>query len=91
MEQQQVTRLTRSDLINWAETKAAEGLLPELIRRLVVASNTTLEMIVMPYGDSVGRSGLDGYVSAKTASSYVSEGESVWEFGRNKGHVRNQR
>ncbi|QDV85890.1 hypothetical protein [Planctomycetes bacterium TBK1r] len=82
-----MTRLTRSDLITWADTKAAEGLFPELIRRLVVASNQTVEVIVMPYGDSVGRSGLDGYVLAKNGSKYVPEGESVWEFGTNKDHV----
>ncbi len=38
----------------------------------------------MPYGNSVGRSGLDGYVRAKIASEYVPDGESVWEFGTNK-------
>ncbi len=83
-----MTRLTRTDLINWADTKLAEGQLPELIRRLIVASNRTVDAVVMPYGDSVGRSGLDGYVSAAVASPYVAAGESVWEFGRNKGHVR---
>jgi len=82
-----VTRLTKTDLINWADTKLSEGQLPELIRRLIIASNQTLEAVVVPYGNSVGRSGLDGYVRATVGSSYVAAGESVWEFGTNKDHV----
>ena len=83
-----MTHLTRMDLINWADSKLAEGQLPQLIHRLIMASNQAVETIVMPYGDSVGRSGLDGYVRAICASSYVPEGESVWECGRNKRHVQ---
>ncbi len=83
-----MTRLTRTDLINWADTTQARGQLPELIRRLVLASNQTVEALEMPYGDSIGRSGLDGYVRATVASPYVVVGESVWEFGTNKDHVR---
>lgn len=82
-----MTRLSRSDLISWADTKSSEGQLPELIRRLIVASNPTIEAILLPFGDSVGRSGLDGYVVAKCGSKYVPEGASIWEFGTNKDHV----
>lgn len=82
-----MTRLTRTDLLNWADTKASEGLLPELIRRLIIVSGHTLETIVMPYGDSVGRSGLDGFVRVEKASAYIPEGESVWELGTNKDHI----
>lgn len=82
-----MTRLTRNDLINWADTKSAELQLPELVRRLIVASNRNLDVVVVPYGDSVGRSGLDGYVRASVASPYVTAGGSVWEIGRNKDHV----
>ncbi len=82
-----MTVLTRTDIFSWADTKHAEGQLPELIRRLVVASNQTLNALVMPYGDSVGRSGLDGYIHAGNASTYIPDGESVWELGTNKNHV----
>lgn len=82
-----VSRLTRTDLLNWADTKASEGLLPELIRRLIIVSKHTLEKIVMPYGDSVGRSGLDGFVRVEKASAYIPEGESIWEMGTNKNHI----
>ena len=64
-----MTRLTRTDLITWADTKDAEGLLPELIRRLILGSNHTVDSIVLPYGDSIGRSGLDGFVHALSASA----------------------
>ncbi|MEZ5944326.1 MAG: hypothetical protein R3C18_23295 [Planctomycetaceae bacterium] len=79
--------LTRMDVINWADTKQCEGQLPELVRRLIVASHDSLEKIVMPFGDSVGRSGLDGFVRATSATAYVATGESVWEMGRNTGHT----
>jgi len=82
-----VTRLTKTDLINWADTKLSEGQLPELIRRLIIASNKTLEAVVVPYGNSVGRSGLDGYVRSSASSAYIAAGESVWELGTNKEHV----
>ncbi len=41
----------------------------------------------MPYGDSVGRSGLDGFVLAASASTYVAAGQSIWELGTNKDKV----
>lgn len=83
-----MSRLSKQDLAEWANTKNAEGQLPELIRRLILASNPSIELIVFPYGDSIGRSGLDGYVRAREASPYVAEGCSVWECGRNKDHLQ---
>lgn len=82
-----MSRLTRMDIINWANTRRAEGQLPELIRRLIVASDCMVDAVIMPYGDSVGRSGLDGYVSAIRATAFVSAGESVWELGTNKDYA----
>ena len=83
-----MTRVSNDDIIDWADTKAAEGQLPELIRRLILASNPTIEEIVFPYGDSVGRSGLDGFVRVKASSPYVAEGDSVWECGRSEGYLQ---
>jgi hypothetical protein len=83
-----VSRLSKQDLAEWANTKNAEGQLPELIRRLILASNPSIELVVFPYGDSIGRSGLDGYVRARESSPYVAEGCSVWECGRNKDHLQ---
>ncbi len=75
------TRLTRDDIIGWANTSAARGLLPQLIHRLITASGAKVDRLTMPFGDSVGRSGLDGFVIASTKSSIVPKGESVWEMG----------
>jgi hypothetical protein len=83
-----VTRVSKSDIIDWAKTQAAEGQLPELIRKLILASNPTIEEIVFPYGDSVGRSGLDGFVRVKASSSFVAEGDSVWECGRSERYLQ---
>ena len=81
-------RFSKRDITDWADTKAAEGKLPELIRKLILASNSSIEFIVFPFGDSVGRSGLDGFVRTGVPSPYVADGESVWECGRNDDHVR---
>jgi hypothetical protein len=83
-----VTRVSKSDIIDWAKTEAAEGQLPELIRKLILASNQTIEEIDFSYGDSVGRSGFDGFVRAKAATNYVADGESVWECGRSENYLR---
>lgn len=82
-----VTRLTKADIVSWADTRLSAEVLPELIRRLIITSNRAIEKMVIPYGNSIGRSGLDGFVHTKIASTFVPDGESIWEFGTNKDHV----
>lgn len=36
-------RISKRDMTEWADTKTAEGQLPELIRRLIVASNRLVD------------------------------------------------
>ena len=64
-----MSALNGTVILSIADTKQAEGQLPDLIRRLVVASNHTVELAVMPYGDSLGRSRLNGFELARSASA----------------------
>ena len=50
--------ITASDLQHWAGTKESEGLMPELIRRLVHSSLSEITRLNMPCGDSVSLPGL---------------------------------
>ena len=75
------THITRDDLFAWANTTAARGRLPQLIHRLIAASNANVEVLSMPFGDSIGRSGLDGFTFTSKSCSIVPEGEAVWEMG----------
>lgn len=58
-----------------------EGLLPEIIKRLIIAGTSDLSSLRIPSGDDIWASGFDGVVSCATANTYVAEGTSVWEFG----------
>ena len=75
------TRITRDDLFAWANTTVAQGQLPQLMHRLIAASNASLEVLSMPFGDSIGRSGLDGFTLTSKPCSIVPEGDAVWEMG----------
>ncbi|MBO9703677.1 MAG: hypothetical protein J7604_25960 [Sporocytophaga sp.] len=70
-------------LSQWADKKECEGLLPELIRRLIIASNKNLLEISIPSGDSIYKPGWDGRCVCDIQSLYVPKGLSFWEFGRN--------
>ena len=44
--------ITALDLQRWADTKESEGLMPELIRRLIHSSLNDIMRLSMPSGDS---------------------------------------
>ena len=76
------TWVTASEIDGWAEATAARTLLPELIRRLVLATvdRTNLERINFPAGEEVQRHGYDGTTSTKIATTHVPQGLCVWEL-----------
>jgi len=76
------TWVTASEIDGWAESIAARTLLPELIRRLVLATveRSNLERINFPAGEEVQRRGYDGTTSAKVATTFVRQGISGWEL-----------
>jgi len=77
--------VSANDIKNWTETnkKTSEVLLPELIRRLVIASipRDKIKKLDFPAGDSTSTIGFDGLLETDVGCPFVSEGLSVWEIG----------
>ena len=74
-----------SEINNWSDTAEAEYRLPELIRRLVLATlPEPPSRIYMPSGSSVRLSGWDGILEARCGNAWAPSGVSGWEFSSNK-------
>lgn len=76
--------ITSTHLKQWADTKECQQLLPELIRRLIEASVTSVDRLSFPSGDAVSIHGWDGIVSCDESIDIVPEGISLWECGATK-------
>src|ERR1700682_5988119 len=60
----------------------AQGVIAELLGRLVAVSVRNPTEKVFPMADSIGQSGADGYLDTTVGfSPFVPEGKSYWEFG----------
>ena len=59
-----------------------EGLLPELVKRLIHNSFPTAKLR-MPSFDDVWAPGFDGVVDCPEDGQFISAGKSIWEFGTN--------
>ena len=68
-----------SEISNWASLPNANHQLPELIRRLILAT-TMPTLLDIPGGSAVWRSGWDGLVEATAGNAWVPKGVSVWEL-----------
>jgi hypothetical protein len=73
-----------TNLIQWADTKSAEGLFPLLLRKLIICSCGTFPDIHLPAGDGVYKPGVDGGCTTEKGGWYVPDGMSIWEFGRSE-------
>ncbi len=77
--------ITENQLDTWVQgnTRQAQGLIVELIWRLVAASAPKPKDRRFPLGDSIGQHGPDGYldVDLPSAHPYVPDGRSFWEIG----------
>jgi len=75
--------ITAGDIKTWLTSKQRHcaQTLPELIRRLILATASTVEEIEFPSGDSVSHSGWDGRLKTPVASTLFPVGTSVWEIG----------
>ena len=65
------------------QKKKSEGLLPEIIKRLIRSSCPDYSYIRAPEEDDIWAPGYDGIVDNGTKTPYVAQGTSVWEFGTN--------
>ena len=69
-----------SEISSWANRPDANHQLPELIRRLILATVPDLSRLDMPSGSAVWLSGWDGQLKAETGNAWVPKGSSVWEL-----------
>ena len=73
-----------SEISNWASLPNANHQLPELIRRLILATTPMPTLLDIPGGSAVWRSGWDGLVEATEGNAWVPKDVSVWEFSCQK-------
>lgn len=78
------TLIDATDLTQWANRRAAQGMLPRVMRRLVHATVACIERIGFPADEGVQLGGWDGIVRVETGNGFVPDGDSVWEIGANR-------
>src|SRR5260221_1549320 len=76
------TWVTAAEIDNWAESTIARGLLPELMRRLILATvdRANLLGINFPAREEVQRHGYDGTTLTDIKTTHVPLGLCVWEL-----------
>ena len=72
-----------SEIVNWADQPDAHHILPELVRRLILATAPLPEFLDIPSGSSVRMPGWDGLLSVSERNTWVPAGASAWEFSCN--------
>ena len=73
-----------SDIVNWADKPEAHHKLPELVRRLILATVPRPSELHMPDGSSVWRPGWDGMLIVENGNTWVPKGASSWEWSCDK-------
>ncbi|MCL5125196.1 MAG: hypothetical protein M1511_11985 [Deltaproteobacteria bacterium] len=76
--------ITENQLDEWVRGNAqeAQGVIVELVWRLVAASSPKPKERRFPLGDSIGQPGPDGYLNTDLSfKPFVPEGRSFWEIG----------
>lgn len=72
------------DLTQWANSLNAQGLLPKLVRRLILATTENVTRIDIRSEEGIRYAGFDGIVEAGEGNLFVPAGISVWEMGVNQ-------
>jgi hypothetical protein len=75
----------RNDLLRWADSLAARGDFPRLIRRLILETGRGVIRLGFPAGEGIGLEGWDGAVWATETTAYIPAGLSLWEVSTQKG------
>ena len=73
-----------SDIAHWADKPDAPHQLPELLRRLVLATVPMSSLVHTPSGSSVWRPGWDGLLVVENGNAWVPDGGSAWELSCSK-------
>lgn len=74
-------RFDPSAISNWADQPEATHQLPELIRRLILATLPAVSHLDIPSGSAVWLTGWDGLLAAEAGNAWAPDGLSAWEFG----------
>ena len=77
--------ITSNDFAHWTSTakREAESELPNLVRSLIKASVTPIELS-LPSGNDISLPGLDGLLKVEQSlNRFVPQGISIWEIGTN--------
>ena len=69
-----------SEISNWASLPDAHHKLPELIRRLILATVPVLSRLDMPSGSAVWQPGWDGLLTTDIGNAWAPSGASAWEL-----------
>ena len=77
-------KIDAKDIAHWADTPDARNQLPDLIRRLILATDPSVTRCEMPSGSATDLPGWDGIVDSANGTAYVPAGRSGWEFGTAK-------
>ena len=77
-----------TDLAAWANRREAQGFLPLVVRRLVLATGRSVTKADFRTEEGVSLPGWDGIVEAGDDSMFVPEGVSGWEMGVGRGWKR---
>jgi hypothetical protein len=77
--------ISRDDLKQAAGSDGFDGVLPQLVRRLIAETADGLNELDMPGEGGVAIGGFDGVVTADRSTVEVPAGTSVWELSVNKG------
>ena len=72
------------DIERWADSVDARSRLAVLLRKLVHETGRDLTRVDFPGFDESERPGWDGWVEAATATAWIPQGASGWEFGTSK-------
>jgi len=70
-----------TDIIQWANRRDAQGRLPQLVRRMILASAAHVERILFRSQEGMHLGGWDGVAIVKSGNAFVPDGVSVWETG----------
>ena len=60
-----------SEIVNWADRPDAPHVLPELVRRLILATAALPESLDIPSGSSVRMPGWDGLLSVSEGNPWI--------------------
>jgi len=76
-----LTMVDATDLDRWADMRDAQHLFPQLVRRLVLATDQRVCKVSFRSGEGVVLPGWDGVVVADENGPFVPAGVSGWELG----------